>query len=601
MRYFVLALLLACPVFAGEYHVSVKGNDGNSGSKAKPLRTIQAAANAAQPGDVITVHAGTYRERINPPRGGTSDDKRITYRAAKGENVAIKGSEVVSGWKEVKKGTWKLTLPNSYFGDYNPYRDVIAGDWFHPRGRVHHTGEVYLNGEALEELTSRDDVSGKAMTWYCETDDKRTHIWANFGGAKPEDELVEINVRPACFYPDEPGRDFITIRGFTFRHAATQWAPPTPEQIGLIGTHWSKGWVIENNVISDSKCTGITLGKDSTDADNIAASAGGYNIVIKEALKKGWSKEKIGSHVVRNNLIYDCGQAGICGSMGGAFSRVSDNHIYDINVGQPFTGAEIAGIKLHGAIDTVINDNWIHNAIKGIWLDWMTQGTRVSGNLCYDNIQMDLFSEVNHGPYLVDNNVFLSDVTFRDWSQGGALVHNLMVGRIIAAGPGRRSTPYHEPHSTELAGLSKRLTGDNRFYNNIFIGGKGLQVYNDARLPLHTGGNVYLTDTPPRKEARSLHMPQFDGDVTLIEGEDAAYLLLRLPQGLSDRQRKLVTTKLLGKAEIPDARYENADGTALQVDRDYFGEIRNRQNPSPGPFENPGTGEVRLKLWPKRR
>jgi len=26
--------------------------------------------------------AGTYRERINPPRGGTSDDRRITYQAA---------------------------------------------------------------------------------------------------------------------------------------------------------------------------------------------------------------------------------------------------------------------------------------------------------------------------------------------------------------------------------------------------------------------------------------------------------------------------------------------------------------------------------------
>jgi alpha-L-arabinofuranosidase len=38
------------------------------------------------------------------------------------------------------------------------------------------------------------------------------------------------------------------VRGFTMRHAATPWAPPTAEQIGLIGTHWSKGWIIEDNV-----------------------------------------------------------------------------------------------------------------------------------------------------------------------------------------------------------------------------------------------------------------------------------------------------------------------------------------------------------------
>ena len=36
---------------------------------------------------------GTYRERINPARGGESDEKRIVYRAAPGEKVEIKGSE----------------------------------------------------------------------------------------------------------------------------------------------------------------------------------------------------------------------------------------------------------------------------------------------------------------------------------------------------------------------------------------------------------------------------------------------------------------------------------------------------------------------------
>ncbi len=55
-------------------------------------------------------------------------------------------------------------------------------------------------------------------------------------------------MRRTVFYPDQPGRNYITVRGFTLRHAATPWAPPTAEQIGLIGTHWSKGWIIENNV-----------------------------------------------------------------------------------------------------------------------------------------------------------------------------------------------------------------------------------------------------------------------------------------------------------------------------------------------------------------
>jgi len=63
-----------------EYHVSVRGDDSGDGSASKPLRTISAAAEKAQPGDVITVHEGVYRERINPPRGGTSEEKRIVFR-----------------------------------------------------------------------------------------------------------------------------------------------------------------------------------------------------------------------------------------------------------------------------------------------------------------------------------------------------------------------------------------------------------------------------------------------------------------------------------------------------------------------------------------
>ncbi len=87
---------------AVEYHVSVQGADSNKGTKKKaPFRTIQHAADVAQPGDVVTVHAGVYREEINPPRGGTSDKQRIVYQSAKGEDVEIRGSEVVENWTSV--------------------------------------------------------------------------------------------------------------------------------------------------------------------------------------------------------------------------------------------------------------------------------------------------------------------------------------------------------------------------------------------------------------------------------------------------------------------------------------------------------------------
>ncbi len=98
IQFILLAFACTIAISAKEYHVAKTGNDNNNGTQESPFLTIQMAANLAQPGDVITVHRGVYRERVNPPRGGTSNSKGIVYRAAKGEKVEIKGSEIVRNW-----------------------------------------------------------------------------------------------------------------------------------------------------------------------------------------------------------------------------------------------------------------------------------------------------------------------------------------------------------------------------------------------------------------------------------------------------------------------------------------------------------------------
>ncbi|HWR50191.1 MAG TPA: right-handed parallel beta-helix repeat-containing protein [Bryobacteraceae bacterium] len=616
-----------------ELHVSVHGNDSSDGSPSKPYKTVSAAARVAQPGDVITVHDGTYRERITPPRGGESDARRIVYQAAPGEKAIIKGSEVIRGWKPFASGVWKAMVPSSLFGSYNPYKDLIEGDWFTDKGRQHHTGEVYLNGKSLFEahllervlhpqpfLETRDQDSS-LFTWFCESDDKCTYIYANFHGKNPNDELVEINVRDSCFYPDQPGCDYITIRGFRMSHAATQWAAPTAEQIGLVGTHWSKGWIIEDNVISDSKCSGITLGKDRATGHNVwikdpkTDGATHYNEVIVRALKAGWSREKIGSHIVRNNVIFNCEQTGICGSLGPIYSLIENNHIYNIWTKRQFTGAEMAGIKLHGAIDVVIRKNRLHNTGRGLWMDWMAQGTRITRNLCYDNSTDDLFVEVNHGPFLVDNNLFLSPISLYDMSEGGAYAHNLMTGKIVSRPELNRSTPYHEPHSTALAGICNTKGGDNRFYNNVFVGGAevpaqtgnpnvqrvagfGLWVYDTREFPLQMAGNVYYNGArPSAKEGTSAILSGIDPQIRLVEDGDGVYLHLALGEEAQKTDTTCVSTDLLGKAKIPRLGYENADGSPLIVDTDYAGKKRDIRTPSAGPFEQPSQGNLKLKVW----
>src|SRR5690606_30105939 len=91
-------------------------------------------------------------------RGGASDAERIVYQAADGEEVVIKGSEPTEGWVADRDDVWKLSLPNSFFGDFNPFADEIRGDWFDPLGRTHHTGAVYLDGHWLTEAAERAHV-----------------------------------------------------------------------------------------------------------------------------------------------------------------------------------------------------------------------------------------------------------------------------------------------------------------------------------------------------------------------------------------------------------------------------------------------------------
>jgi alpha-N-arabinofuranosidase len=601
-----LMLMMSTISIAEEYHVSSRGNNAGDGSAARPFKTIFAAARIARPGDTITVHEGVYREHVDPPRGGTSDAERITYRAARGERVSIKGSEVITGWEKVQDDCWKVSVPNSLFKDFNPFEDLIQGDWFISKGRPHHTGAVYLNGLWLAEAAKLEEVLepvGEAADadrfWFAQVDSTRTTIWAQFKDIDPNENLVEINVRQAVFYPEKPGVNYITVRGFEMMHAATPWAPPTAEQIGLIGTHWSKGWIIENNDIQYSVCTGITLGKYGDEFDNTSQnSAEGYVKTIERALERGWSKENIGHHVVRNNRIAHCEQAGIVGSMGAAFCTVTGNTIHDIHVRRLFSGHEMAGIKFHGAVDTEIRGNHIYRTSRGIWLDWMTQGTRVTRNVLHDNgPSEDLFVEVNHGPFMVDNNLLLSPKSILVNSQGCAYVHNIVAGKVrVHVGEGRL-TPHLKAHSTEVVGLAPNLSGDERFYNNVFVN-HGLAEYDPVKLPVFMGGNVFLHGAKPSKhEADPSVQSDFDPVLELVEKPDGLYLRIMVDEAWGRVRRRLVTTDLLGKAKTPGLSYKKSDGSPYCIAKDYHGRERNRTNPCAGPFELERPGENLLKVW----
>ena len=493
------------------------GFDGN-GTKDAPFRRINEAARIARPGDEVRVAPGIYREYVDPVNAGTQD-ARITYVSEEPLGATITGAEELKKWTLYEGTVWTARVDNGIFGEFNPYIRHIEGDWYNGPF-VYHPGAVYLNGVMLyEAVTLEECLKGEVYPcswdqehsiykWYTEQDTEKneTILYANFQGADPNRENVEINVRRNCFMPSRTGVGYITLRGFNVCKAATTWAPPAAYQDGMIGPHWSKGWIIEDCEVSNSRCSGISLGKyydedndhyftyrhlkNPTQMERDAVCRGQYH---------GWLKEKVGSHIVRRCNIHHCEQTGIVGRMGCVFSVIEDNHIHHINNMMQLAGAEIAGIKLHAAIDVIFRRNHIHHCTMGIWCDWQAQGTRITQNLLHDNQipkgseelsysmeRMDIFIEVSHGPTLIDNNVMLSQVAMRLATQGVAVVHNLILGAITSIGentdhPGMpsqpRYTPYHFPHRTEVMGFMTFLHGDDRFYNNIFI-----QAYDPKEL-----------------------------------------------------------------------------------------------------------------------
>jgi alpha-N-arabinofuranosidase len=631
---FVILVFITTVSFAKEYHVSIIGNDPNDGSVSKPFKTISAAANAAMPGDVITVHAGVYREQITPPRGGNSDSERIVYEAAPGEKVEIKGSEIIKGWKKLDNDTWEVKIPNTFFGKFNPYSELIHGDWFSPtpKDRKYHRGAVYLNGDWLMEAAKKEEVMAPAdkknPLFWATVDSIATTIWAQFKDVDPDKETVEINVRQTVFYPDKPFINFITLRGFTMEQAATNWAPPTAEQMGLVGTHWSRGWIIENNVVQYSKCVGIALGKYGDEFDNKnTESALGYVGTINRALAFGWNKGTIGGHIVRDNTVAYCEQAGIVGSMGCAFSVIEGNTIHDIHIRRLFGGAEMAGIKFHGAVDVQIMNNHIYRTCLGVWLDWMAQGVQVKNNLMNDNSR-DIFLEVDHGPMLVSNNVLLSGKSLLMNSSGAAFVHNIFGGKIDVIAYDARLTPYHKPHSTFVADLHDNPGGDIQFINNLFVNGGDASQYSKSLLPVVFDGNVYTKGSvraigikdqkrfgemnKNAKEQMKNYKDQdaternaaikddFDASASLSQKSNEMYMEITFDKNWLAQKRKLVTTELLGKVIIPNLPFENVDGSGVKIATDYFGKKRNVANPSPGPFEIVKSGKQTIKVWPKK-
>jgi len=389
------------------YHVACEhpdASDEGPGTEECPYATISRAAQVLQPGEKAVVHGGLYRECVRPARGGMGPDQMIAYQAAPGESVTVRGSERwapefarSAGWNWGDVPVWAANLPAGWFTSYHPFvaRNVsseyttFTRDW--KRHEIHtfllRRGMVFHDGRPLQQVTHPRELAEVEGAFWVEDPGLRIHLrmWED---VDPNGLTFEVTTREQCFAPDVPGLGYVRVSGFTFEYAAD--GIPVPQR-AMVSAGRGHHWIIEGNEVRWANACGIDVGNETW-----------------HRLRLG-PDEPSGHHILRRNVVRDCGICGIAAVHNNVGTLVEDNlveRIGDKNVQRIW---ECAGLKFHRCETVLIRRNVFRHIrhAAGLWLDYLNRNSRVTGNVFADieGIQSAVYIEVSHAPNLVDHNV----------------------------------------------------------------------------------------------------------------------------------------------------------------------------------------------------
>ena len=428
--------------FSKTYYVdntSALADDAGPGDKARPFRTINKAAQILQPGERVVIASGTYRECVRPARGGTGPAQMISYEAAPGAKVIIKGSEVLKdGWQQEKvaerfnaaPGTgitvWRHELTTALFADsYNPFAlPSIMGSWGWLDTRIvdmgpylRRRGLVFVDGRPLEPMEQLRELAmaklppvpdftkpptpllgmpprrrggpvmqeiGGAPDARFSVDDSGTAIHVRLASGTPADHMIEVTTRQHTFIPVRSGISYIRVKGITFQHAGNPYPFP---QFGMVSLAGGDHWILEDNIFEWANGGGLDIGSDGNSAG--APSPGA-------------------SQILRRNTFRYCGIEGV-GGMGTSNTLVEDNLVEWCGWADAERGWEAAGMKFHRARNMLFRRNVIRHMrhANAAWWDVDNVNCRITKNVFADILTVGaaVHMEMNPGQNAIDNNI----------------------------------------------------------------------------------------------------------------------------------------------------------------------------------------------------
>ena len=428
--------------FSKTYYVNntaPNADDNGPGDQARPFRTISKAAQVLQPGERVVIAAGIYRECVRPAHGGTGPGQMISYEAAPGAKVYVRGSEVLKdGWQQesVPEGfgptagpgvtAWRHDLTNALFPDgYNPFAlpsIMPSWGWLDPKMAdmgpyLRRRGLVFVDGKPLEpmeqlrELAMKElppvpdftkppvpllgmparrrggpvmqEIGGSPNARFS-VDNSGTAIHVRLASGTPADHMIEITTRQHAFIPAKSGISYIRVKGITFQHAGNGYPFP---QYGMISLAGGDHWILEDNAIEWANGVGLDIGSDGSSAGAPHPGA---------------------AQIVRRNTIRYCGVEGI-GGMGTSDTLVEDNLIEWCGWADAERGWEAAGAKFHRAKNMLFRRNVVRHMrhANAVWWDVGNVNCRITSNVFADVLTVGaaIHIEMTPGQNAIDNNI----------------------------------------------------------------------------------------------------------------------------------------------------------------------------------------------------
>lgn len=400
-------------IYDVELHVDCRSSlssDENDGSRERPLKTIQEAANRAKAGTRVWIHGGEYRECVHPVCSGEGPQHMVCFEAFGDGEVIVKASEaatdfkVSTGWRKCfnpasKENVdeieiWEHRLNPEKFKGYNPFcavnilhdRLFIEYDKTDMTPYLNRRGMVFCDGKPLKQVTLYNQLSEQEGSFWVEANGQTIHFRLE-GDEAPDGHLIEVACREQCFAPEIPFLSYIKVKGITCAHAAM--GAPVPQR-GAISCFRGHHWIIENCVVDWSNAVGIDVGNECWHHDWIEGQI-------------------IGHSIVRGCRIID---AGVCG-IAGLFAKhmlIEDNLIEGTGWQKMELSWEAGGIKLHDSVDSLIRRNIFKNTLRAdhLWLDCGNENNRITQNLFLNGIEQReaIFMECSRdGVNLIDNNI----------------------------------------------------------------------------------------------------------------------------------------------------------------------------------------------------